>query len=195
MTRLPYEQLPPAKRRRLVLRAFLRALATTTVMVVLYYVLPLDGRSNTRTLTLLILGLGVLAGVLAWQVRKIVGAEFPRIRAIQALFVAVPFYVLTFAAAYFLIAGSTRTDFTEPLSRTDALYFTVTVLSTVGFGDITPKSELARVVVTVQMVVNLILIGLGLRTLLGAAQLGLQRRSGANPYSEASDRFEPDSRD
>jgi len=181
MTELPYEQLPPAKRRRLVLRASLQALATTTVLVVLYYALPLDERSDVWTVTQLIFGLVVVTGIVAWQVRAIIGSEFPRVRAIQALFVAVPFYVLTFAASYFLIAGSAGTNFAEPLSRSDALYFTVTVLSTVGFGDITPTSEIARLVVTVQMIANLILIGVGLRTLLGAAQLGLQRRSEARP--------------
>jgi hypothetical protein len=84
--------------------------------------------------------------------------------------------VVIFAATYVLIAESGDANFGGPLSRTDALYFTVTVLSTVGFGDITPKSEMARLVVTVQMLANLALIGLGARTLLGAAQLGLQRR-------------------
>jgi Ion channel len=126
--------------------------------------------------TQLVLGLVALAGIVAWQVRAIIGSEFPRVRVLQALFVAVPFYVLTFAAAYFLIAGSGNANFAEPLSRTDALYFSVTVLSTVGFGDITPKSEIARLVVTIQMIANLILIGVGARTLLGAAQLGLRRR-------------------
>jgi voltage-gated potassium channel len=181
MTEPPYEQLPPAKRRRLILRASLQALATTTVLVALYYTLPLDERSDVWTVTQLVLGLVVLAGIVAWQVRAIIGSEFPRVRVLQALFVAVPFYVVIFAAAYFLIAGSGDTNFAEPLSRTDALYFTVTVLSTVGFGDITPKSEMARLVVTVQMIANLILIGLGARTLLGAAQLGLQRRSEPRP--------------
>jgi voltage-gated potassium channel len=179
MAELPYEQLPPAKRRRLLLRASLRALATTTLLVVVYYTLPLDDSSDAWTVTRLVLELVALAGIVAWQVGAIVGSEFPRIRAIQAVFVAVPFYVLTFAAAYFLIAGSGPTNFAEPLSRTDALYFTVTVLSTVGFGDITPESEFARLVVTVQMIANLILIGVGLRTLLGAARLGVQRRSEA----------------
>jgi voltage-gated potassium channel len=181
MTEVLYEQLPPARRRRLVLGASLQALATTTVLVVLYYALPLEGRSDAWTLTQLVIGLVVLAGIVAWQVRAIIASEFPRIRMLRAVFVAVPFYVLSFAASYFLIAQSDSADFSEPLSRTDALYFTVTVLSTVGFGDITPKSELARLVVTLQMVANLILIGLGLRTLLGAAQLGLQRRSEGRP--------------
>ena len=46
-------------------------------------------------------------------------------------------------------------SFTQPLTRTDALYFTVTVFSTVGFGDITAKSEAARIVLIVQMLADL----------------------------------------
>jgi voltage-gated potassium channel len=183
MTALSYAQLPPAKRRRLVLRAFLQALATTTVLVALYYTLPLEGRSDAWTLTRLVLGLIVLAGLVAWQVRAIIGSEFPRARMIQAMFVTVPFYVLCVAAAYVLIAESGDANFGGPLSRTNALYFTVTVLSTVGFGDITAKSEMARLVVTVQMLANLLLIGLGARTLLGAAQLGLERRKDSSDGS------------
>ena len=43
----------------------------------------------------------------------------------------------------------------QPLTRADALYFAVTVFSTVGFGDITPESEAARVVLIVQMLGDL----------------------------------------
>ena len=177
MTGPPEERLPPARRRRLLLHASLRALATAAVLVALFYTLPLNQRSDAWAVTQLVLGLVVLAGMVAWQVRAIIGSEFPRVRMLEALFVAVPFYVVIFAVTYHLLAGSGDNDFGEPLSRSDALYFTVTVLSTVGFGDITPRSETARLVVTFQMLANLILIGLGARTLLGAAQLGLQRRN------------------
>jgi hypothetical protein len=61
------------------------------------------------------------------------------------------------------------------LTRTDALYFTVTVFSTVGFGDIAPKSEVARVVLIVQMLGDLAVLGAGIRILLGAVQRGRQR--------------------
>jgi voltage-gated potassium channel len=177
MTEGPNDQLPPARRRRLVLGAAVQALAITTLLAVLYYTLPLEGQSEVRAVIQLVIGLLVVVGIVAWQVRAIIASEFPRMRMVRAVFVAVPFYVFMFAATYYVMAEPGGTDFGEPLSRSDALYFTVTVLSTVGFGDIAPKSELARLVVTVQMVANLILIGLGLRTLLGAAQLGLQRRS------------------
>jgi hypothetical protein len=68
-------------------------------------------------------------------------------------------------------------NFTQPLTRTDALYFAVTVFSTVGFGDITPKSEAARVVLIVQMLGDLAVLGAGIRILLGAVQRGRRQRS------------------
>jgi len=46
MTDQPDQELPPAKRRRLIIGAVLRGLAVTTVLVVLYYLLPLAGVSG-----------------------------------------------------------------------------------------------------------------------------------------------------
>ncbi len=69
-------------------------------------------------------------------------------------------------------------SFTEPLTRTDALYLTVTVFSTVGFGDITAKSEAARVVLIVQMLADLAFLGVGIRVLVGAVQRGRGQSSG-----------------
>jgi voltage-gated potassium channel len=57
------------------------------------------------------------------------------------------------------------------------LYFTVTVFSTVGFGDIFPASEAARLLVTAQMILNLIVLGLGVRLIVGAAQRAREANS------------------
>jgi hypothetical protein len=67
-------------------------------------------------------------------------------------------------------------SFGTPLTRTDALYFVVSVFSTVGFGDITAKTEAARLVVTGQMMADLIFFGFGLRIIVGAVGRGLQQR-------------------
>ena len=88
-----------------------------------------------------------------------------------------PFYLVLFASTYFLMERASAANFTQPLTRTDALYFTVTVFATVGFGDITAKSETARVELIVQMIGDLALLGAGLRVLLGAVQRGRERRS------------------
>jgi hypothetical protein len=76
--------------------------------------------------------------------------------------------------------------FTQRLTRTDALYFSVTVFSTVGFGDITARSEPARVVVIFQMLGDLALLGAGARVLLGAVQRGRDRRSDTGATDSAA---------
>jgi voltage-gated potassium channel len=63
------------------------------------------------------------------------------------------------------------------LTRTDALYFTVTVFTTVGFGDIVATTQVARLVVTVQMILDLVVLGLGVRVFLGAVQRGRQQHT------------------
>ena len=114
-----------------------------------------------------------------WQVRTIAGARYPGLKAFEALGLIVPLYLLVFASTYFVMERASAANFTQPLTRTDALYFTVTVFSTVGFGDITPKSEAARVVLIVQMLGDIALLGAGARVLLGAMRRGQQRRSDA----------------
>jgi len=52
----------------------------------------------------------------------------------------------------------------------------VTVFSTVGFGDITTKSEAARIMLIVQMLGDLAVLGAGLKVLPGAVQRGRQQR-------------------
>jgi voltage-gated potassium channel len=65
------------------------------------------------------------------------------------------------------------------LTRSSALYFTVTVFSTVGFGDITAKTDVARLVVTVQMLADLAVVAVVIRLILGAATRGVDRQKQA----------------
>ena len=77
-----------------------------------------------------------------------------------------------------LLAQDNPANFSpNTLTRTDTLYFTVTIFSTVGFGDITATSEAGRLIVTVQMVLDLLVLGLGIRLFLGAVRTGERRRS------------------
>jgi voltage-gated potassium channel len=182
------EELPAGAPRRLVVRALLRASLTATVLVVLYFMLPITGSLDGSAAVRLVVGLLVFAGVVTWQVRAVLGSRYPGLRAVEALASAIPLFLLLFAAAYLRMADTDAGSFSEPLSRTDALYFTVTVFSTVGFGDITPKTDLTRVATMVQMLGDLLVVGLVLRVMLGAVKAGLQRRAAASAGSpESSD--------
>jgi len=146
--------------------------------VVIYYLLPLDRSSTWAAVTMLVIGLVLFIGLVAFQVRSIVRSRFPALRAIEALATSIPLFLLLFASVYVVMATISASNFSEPLTHTDALYFTVTVFSTVGFGDITAKSEAARLVVTSQMISDLLIIGLGLRVIVGAVTRSRQQRPG-----------------
>ena len=175
MTGLPSDTLSSRQRRRLVVQATLRTLATVAVLGTLYYVVPLDRDLDVATVAEISVACAVLVVVIALQIPTITRSEHPGIRAVEALAFTIPVYLLMFATTYFLMGRALSTNFTEPLTRTDALYFTVTVFATVGFGDISAKSEAARLVVTVQMLLNLLLLGLVVRLFLDAVKRGQQQ--------------------
>ena len=126
---------------RRVVATLLRALGSTVVLVALYYLLPLDPSSIGVTVGMLAFGLVALVGLVAFQVRSIIRAKYPALRAVGALATSVPLFLLLFAGTYFVMGGISEANFSEPMTRTDALYFTVTVFATVGFGDIVATTQ------------------------------------------------------
>jgi voltage-gated potassium channel len=176
-SRPSYQALPRRVRRRLMAFSLLRALGSATVLVGLYYGLPLDRSGGVAVSVGLVVGLLVFVAVVIVQVWQIMRSDYPRLRAVEAIASAIPLFLLVFAATYYLLSGGRPGAFSEPLDRTDALYFTVTVFSTVGFGDITPVTQPARVVAMVQMLADLAVIGVVARVIVGAVGAGLRRRT------------------
>ncbi len=71
--------------------------------------------------------------------QKIIHSRYPALQAAEALGLIVPRYLLLFATTYFVMQRASAANFTQPLTRTDALYFTVTVFSTVSSGTSPPN--------------------------------------------------------
>jgi hypothetical protein len=154
----------------MIARTVLRVVGTVAALVALYYVLPLDRSSTLAPVTILAIGLVVFVALVVFQVRRIVRSPFPLLRAVEALATSVPLFLLLFAGTYVALAAMSAANFGGPLSRTDSLYFTVTVFSTVGFGDITAKTQAARLVVTGQMITDLIVLGVAIKVIVGAVK-------------------------
>lgn len=171
--------LDPATRRALYRRALVRPLLTVIALVALYYLLPLDRWNDPIDIIAIAGGLLAVVGIGVLQVRAILRARYPAVQAVEFLAVAVPLFLLLFATGYSLMSSASPGAFTEPMGRTDAIYFTVTVFATVGFGDIAPVTEPARVVVTLQMVGDLLILGVLLQAIVGAVKLGRARRRNA----------------
>ena len=142
----------------------------------IYYQLPLNTTSVGFAVTMLVIGLVALVGLVTFQVRSIVRATYPVLRAVGALATSAPLFLLLFAGTYFVMDTISAGSFSEPLTRTDALYFTVTVFTTVGFGDITATTEVTRVLVTAQMVAGIVTVGIGARIIVDAVKHGREQQ-------------------
>ena len=173
MSTAPTESLPTAERRRLIAIGLLRALATTVLVVAAYYLLPLNNLAGISLGVTLAAGLLALTAVVAYQVRAIIRHPHSAVRAIEALAITVPVFLLLFAATYFMMEQTNADNFNvDSLTRTDSLYFTVTVFATVGFGDIAATSQVARVAVIAQMILDLLVLGLVVKVFVGAVEIG-----------------------
>jgi voltage-gated potassium channel len=164
---------------RAIAATLLHSVAATGLLLLAYYKAPLDRPLDRATGWLFLLSLLLFGAVMAAGVRNILRSDQPRLQAVRVLSLGLPLLLIVFASTYCTVAGQEPGAFSEPLDRTDGIYFTVTVFTTVGFGDITPVSELARVLVTVQMLVGLIVVGLVAKFLVGAVQTAVARRAHA----------------
>jgi voltage-gated potassium channel len=172
----PAQAQPPLSK---IIWSLLRAVGSTAALVAVYYLLPLDHSSVRFGVITLIVGLVILLLLITFQVRAIIASPWPGLRALEALSISVPLFLLLFASTYVVMAARTASTFNAPMTHSNGLYFTVTVFSTVGFGDITAQSQAARLLVTVQMMTDLLILGLGARVILGAVTRGRERRTGS----------------
>jgi hypothetical protein len=160
--------------RRDVIASIARVGLSAAVLFGAFALAPLDFRGRDVlgvrlaacvVLPMLVLGLQILA---------VARSPYPRLRAFEAVSISFPLLICLFASTYYAMGRASPASFNETLTRTDALYFTVTVFATVGFGDVAASSQAARIGVTVQMLADLLLIGVIARVLLGTAR---QRRA------------------
>ena len=156
--------------RRHVWLTVLRAAATSVFVLAVYFVVPIGDRPGDSIIVRLTVGLAFFAAALAYEFRAILKSDRPMLRAVDAMALVIPIFVVVFAWTYLTLARSAPGSFTQPLDRVGALYFTVTVLTTVGFGDIAARTHAARLAVTAQMVCDVIVIAVVVRLIVEAAR-------------------------
>lgn len=179
MTTAPPSNLSAFERSHLITTGA-RAALTATVLLVLYFVVPVAHRSHESPALRLGLALALFVAVLANEIRLITGHDRPMLRAAVALATVLPLFLVLFAWIYLTMSHADPLAFApvtpHGLSRASALYFTITVFSTVGFGDIAPRTDVARLVVSVQMLADLAVIAVVIRLIFGAVTRGEARK-------------------
>jgi hypothetical protein len=181
-----WADLGRTQRRRRVVATVAHVVVAWVIALGAYAVLPLAGGDPDRTTVGLVGGVLLVVALVLWEVWRIVDSGVPALRAAQALGTILAVFLVTFAGAYLAMAHADPSRFNVPLDHVSALYFATTVFATVGFGDISARGDLAQIVVTAQMLLDLVLIGLVVRVVLAAAKLGQQKRDAARRQREAS---------
>jgi hypothetical protein len=170
----PSELVQPAQRRKDGLRLLLLAAG----LVLVYAAIPLQ---SDRWWLGLAVGAVFLVAIVPFTARRVAAIETspqPIFAAAKAALIVASMVIFAFSSAY--LAIDRRGGQFEGLdTKIDAVYFTVSTLSTVGYGDVHASGQAARLAVTVQILADLSVIALSVRALVAAAR---RRTNAADPH-------------
>jgi hypothetical protein len=177
-------ELTPRQRRRAFARVAVRSVITVALLITAYALIDPRDLAEGNLGARLVFALVLFFGVLTAQFFAIMRDPTPEMRAGSAMIVAVTLLVLMFSMTYATLAATNPDWFSKPIDKSSAIYFTVTILGTVGFGDITAVSQSARWVVTAQMILDLTLVVALGRVLVTAARAGRARQQRRAPGAD-----------
>jgi voltage-gated potassium channel len=143
--------------------------ATVAGGLALYSFAPMQG---PRAWIGLLLGVAALATIVPLTVaraRSLLVSDRPILDAVETLVLLFTMLVLGFASGY-VVLSQHADQLVGVQTKVDALYFTLTTLSTVGFGDAHAVGQGARILVSVQMVFDLVFIAVAVRLLTSVAR-------------------------
>jgi voltage-gated potassium channel len=170
---------PPKPLRPIWVEITFSAIRTILGLTFIFWVLSLvPEESDPRVsipVTLLLIGMVIYGLVLRWQLKRVVKSERPGLVAAESLILSAGLFIAIFSAIYVIIEGDNPGSFSEPIDHFTAAYFTLTVLATVGFGDITAVSDTARLIVMMQMALGLGFLAVIIKVFTSAAQRARQK--------------------
>ncbi|MGY2701248.1 MULTISPECIES: potassium channel family protein [unclassified Nocardioides] len=166
-------------------RRALRLLVMTALALVAYFVVPVGVKDESVGVRLLIslLALVLLTAAVIWQV--VLHVEDPS-RQVDGLLIALVVAVLAFALAFFRLEVGYPGQIPGIETRVDSLYFTMSTLLTIGYGDIHAVGQTARVVVLIAMVFNVAVIATAVTTLSNRVRMHAEERADARRTARGS---------
>ena len=128
-------------------------------VVLVYFLAPVSRELERGTLIRILLSLLVLALLVVGVVRQLRLHLDDQDRRVDGLIVSIVVVMTVFSFSYFTLQQRDPTQFAQMETRLDALYFTATTASSVGYGDVHAVGQVARAMVLVQIVFNVVFIG------------------------------------
>ena len=137
-------------------------------MLVVFYAVPVSTyESAGRTVIAVVItlfGIAALAWAIVEQLRRQLHSRSEDIHTLVMLLALV---AMVFALCFFVLEEHSPGQLSGVSSRTDALYFTMSTLTTVGYGDAHAAGQLARGLVILQLIFNAVFVGALVSTVVG----------------------------
>ena len=171
-------------------RRLLRLFSTQALTLVVYFAVPVRdvGRSSGYQLLATVVSLALLALWVVWQLRNHVDDDSRRIDGLIAVILIV---IVVFALAFYVVEQRRHGEIVGLNTRLDSLYFTVSTLLTIGYGDIHAEGQVARALVLVQTVFDVLFVATAASLLSSRVRTAARKRSHERTRSsspgEASD--------
>lgn len=160
---------------RLLAGAAMRVVVLVGGTLVVYRLLPIEESTGSWIVVssfLLLVALGVAFTLMLLRIGR---SAHPLVAGIEALSLVFGMFLSLFAFIYVSFSALDPGAFSQPIDKVGGIYFSMTILATVGFGDISAVSDVARVTVTLQMVLDMVLIGVAFKLLAGATRRAVER--------------------
>jgi hypothetical protein len=144
-------------------RRLRRDVLALVAVLVFYYAFPVGELPSAGGVVLSVVGLlgglAVLVTLIIRQVRRLLD-DRPDEQAVQvdALVLLVFVILPVFSLGYLGLEKAEPGQFADLATKTDALYFTLSTLGTVGFGDVHATGQLARVLVMMQIAFDIVFV-------------------------------------
>ncbi|WP_426244817.1 potassium channel family protein [Nocardioides sp. LHG3406-4] len=129
-------------------------------LLVAYYAFPLEWSGSTGaiaiSLVLTALGLALLGRMMVLELQHLRAGIAGR--AAGALTIMLVLLIMSFSLAFYLVDLLAPEQISGLSTRTDALYFTLSTMTTVGYGDVHAEGQLARALVCGLIVFNIVVV-------------------------------------
>ena len=150
--------------------------------LLLYALAPIEGHGAAFAATLAAcVGICLILVVFARQITRVSRSQRPVLAAVEALALVFGMFLCLFALLYVAMSEGDPAAFTAGDQQGGRPVLHDDVLATVGFGDISAVSDGARIMVTVQMVLGMILIGTAFKALGFSARRAVAARHPEGP--------------
>jgi voltage-gated potassium channel len=139
-------------------KRWVRPLVSVIALFVAYYAWPVrqEGADLAIGILVTLIAIGFLGWAIAGQIRRHLVRGEPE--GLPTLIILVAAVIVVFAFAYYRLEIHSPGQMADLHTKTDSLYFTMQLLTTVGLGDVSAQGQLARSLALVQMVFDVIFV-------------------------------------